>query len=369
VKIPFLNLAAAHRELRDELDAAHRRVLDSGRFILGPEVEQFEAEFAAYCGVEHCVGVGNGLEALRLILEAAGIGRGDEVIVPAQTYIASWLAVTALGAEVVPVDIELTTANIDPSRIEAAITGRTRAILPVHLYSRPAEMAPISAIAKRHGLLVVEDAAQAHGATYQGRKAGALGDAAGFSFYPSKNLGALGDGGAVTTNDGQLADRVRLLRNYGARAKYQHEIRGTNSRLDELQAAYLRVKLTRLDEWNERRRALSREYLAQLSGVAGLDLPLADTEEIRSAWHLFVVRTADRDSLARALAEHDIETLIHYPKPPFLEPPYARGDWSAERFPFAAEQAASVLSLPFGPHLGSAALSQVAHSLGRVLAS
>lgn len=261
MKVPFLNLKAPYLELQQELDAAYRRVMESGWYILGQEVEAFEAEFAAYCGTQYCVGVGNGLEALHLILRAMEIGQEDEVIVPANTYIATWLAVSYAGAIPVPVEPDEKTYNINPEQIEAAITPKTKAILAVHLYGQPANMDLINAIAKRYQLRVIEDAAQAHGARYKGRRVGGLGDAAGFSFYPGKNLGALGDGGAVTTNDCHLANKIRLLRNYGSRVKYFNEMKGFNSRLDELQAAFLRVKLTKLDEWNARRDQIGRAHV------------------------------------------------------------------------------------------------------------
>src|SRR5574340_67007 len=247
--------------------------MEAGQDILGEEVEAFEAEFAAYCGVRHCIGVGNGLEALHLILRACGIGPGDEVIVPANTYIATWLAVSYAGGTPVPVEPDNRTFNLDPDLVEQKITARTRAILPVHLYGQAAEMAPLLEIARRHGLHVIEDAAQAHGARVDGRRAGGLGDAAGWSFYPTKNLGAIGDAGAVTTNDDQLADKIRLLRNYGSRTKYFNEMKGFNSRLAPLQAAMLRVKLQHLEAWNERRRSLAQIYLRALEGAPGLQLP------------------------------------------------------------------------------------------------
>src|SRR5687768_8728860 len=262
--IPFLNMKAPYQELRKELDEVYHRVIASGWYILGEEVESFEREFAAYCGVKHCIGVGNGLEALHLILCAYGIGPGDEVIVPANTYIATWLAVSYAGAQPVPVEPDESTYNLDPDRIEAAITPQTKAILVVHLYGQTAEMDAINTIAHNYGLKVIEDAAQAHGARYRTKRAGSLGDAAGWSFYPGKNLGALGDAGAVTTDDPELAERIRVLRNYGSRAKYVHEVPGINSRLDEMQAAVLRVKLGRLDEWNARRRAIAEVYDAAL---------------------------------------------------------------------------------------------------------
>ncbi len=268
--IPFLDVKATYTELREELDQAYRRVMDSGWFILGNEVTRFEAEFAASCGASQCIGVANGLDALVLILRGYGIGAGDEVIVPSNTYIATWLAVSEAGATPIPVEPDPRTYNLDPARVEAAVTPRTRAILPVHLYGQTADMDPILDIARRRGLKVIEDAAQAQGARYKDRPAGSLGDAAGFSLYPGKNLGAFGDAGAITTSDAELAARIRLLRNYGSRVKYDHEVMGVNSRLDELQSAFLRVKLTRLDAWNARRLAVARLYD---EGLAGLPRP------------------------------------------------------------------------------------------------
>ncbi|MCC6209307.1 MAG: DegT/DnrJ/EryC1/StrS family aminotransferase [Gammaproteobacteria bacterium] len=347
--IPFLDLKAPHAELRDELRAAYERVLDSGWYVLGGEVEGFEREFAAYCGVAHCIGVGNGLDALHLILRAYGIGAGDEVIVPSNTYIATWLAVSHTGAVPVPVEPDERTYNIDPARIEAVITARTRAIIAVHLYGQPADMDAINAIAGKHRLKVVEDAAQSHGALYKGRRAGSLGDAAGFSFYPGKNLGAIGDGGAVTTDDEALAEKIRLLRNYGSRIKYEHEVPGFNSRLDELQAAILRVKLKRLDEWNDRRREVAAEYL-RAPGDARLGLPYSP-DWASPAWHLFVVRARHRDALQNWLSEQGIGTMIHYPVPPHLQPAYASMNIAAGALPIAEAIHREVLSLPMGPHL------------------
>lgn len=356
--VPFLDLAAAHEEIRAELDAAWRRVAASGRYVLGPELEAFEGEFAAYCGARYGVGVGNGLEALHLILRAMGIGTGDEVIVPAMTFIATWLAVSYAGASPVPVDVDPATANLDPARLAAAVTPRTRAVIAVHLYGLPADMDAVAAVARRHGLAVIEDAAQAHGARYKGRRVGGLGDAAGFSFYPAKNLGALGDGGAVVTDDAALAERVRRLRNYGARAKYDHEVRGFNSRLDELQAAFLRVKLARLGEWNARRRRVADRYLEGWRGLDGLVLP-AVPAWAEPVWHLFTVRHPRRDALGEHLARRGIETLVHYPTPPHLAGAYAGGPWRAGDFPAAEGWARQVLSLPMGPHLSDEAVRQV----------
>lgn len=353
MSVPFLDLVAPHVELRDELEAAHRRVLDSGWFLLGAELDAFEHEFAAFCGTRHCVGVGSGLDALTLVLRAWDIGPGDEVIVPAHTYIASWLAVTHAGATPVPVDVEPASASLDPTRLEAALTPRTRAVMPVHLYGQPADADPIRGFARAHGLRVLEDAAQAHGARYRGTRVGALGDAAAFSFYPGKNLGALGDGGAVVTDDDELAARLRLLRNYGSREKYRHEVVGLNSRLDELQAAALRVKLARLEEWNGRRQAVAARYLTELAGLPDLALPEVP-EWADPVWHLFVVRSPERDELQSRLAEQGIATLIHYPVPPHLSEAYGGSGWRRGDFSATERLAAEVLSLPIGPHISTA---------------
>ena len=362
MSVPFLDLGAAYLELKDDLDAAYHRVMDSGWFILGKEVEAFEREFAAYCEAAHCVGVGNGLEALHLILRAYGIGPGDEVIVPANTYIATWLAVSYAGATPIPVEPDARTYNLDPALIEAAITPATRAILPVHLYGQPADMDPIKALASRYGLKVIEDAAQAHGARYHGRRVGGLGDAAGFSFYPGKNLGALGDGGAVVTNDADLAERVRVLRNYGSRVKYHNEVKGFNSRLDELQAALLRVKLPVLDAWNERRRAAAARYL---DGLAGSELGLPYVPKwAEPVWHLFVVRHPQRHALQQRLQQAGIGTMIHYPIPPHLQPAYAELGYGAGAFPISEAIHREVFSLPMGPQLTAAQQGRV---LGRMV--
>jgi dTDP-4-amino-4,6-dideoxygalactose transaminase len=348
-RIPFLDLAAAYAELQGELDAAVGGVMASGQFIIGPEVTAFEEEFAAYCGTRHAIGVGNGLDALRLILLGHGLEPGDEVLVPSNTFIATWLAVTQAGATPVPVEPDPVTHNVTAEAIEAAITPATRAIMPVHLYGHPADMDAIVALGRERGIPVVEDAAQAQGARYRGRRAGGLADAAGFSFYPGKNLGAMGDAGAVTTDDDGLAERVRMLRNYGSAVKYHHDLPGLNSRLDSLQAAVLRVKLRRLDEWNERRRAVAARYLERLAGVEGLVLPVP-TEWAESVWHLFVVRHPQRDALQQRLSDAGVDTIIHYPIPPHLTGAYAAG-FDRGALPVAETLADEVLSLPMGPHL------------------
>ena len=363
MRVAFLDIEAAYRELAAELDDAGRRVMASGWYILGKEVSAFEEEFAAYCGVRHCIGVGNGLDALHLILRALGIGPGDEVIVPSNTYIATWLAVSYAGATPVPVEPDMATFNLDPKLLEAAITPKTRAILPVHLYGQPADMDAINGIARRHGLKVIEDAAQAHGARYRGVRVGNLGDAAGFSFYPGKNLGALGDGGAITTNDDDLAERVRMLRNYGSKVKYRNELAGFNSRLDEIQAALLRVKLARLDEWNDRRRMVAATYHESLAGT-GLVLPFVP-EWAEPVWHLFVVRCPDRDAVTARLDQYGIGWLVHYPIPPHLQGAYRDLDYGEGLFPVAERMAREVLSLPIGPHLAPEQLELVIGSICR----
>jgi dTDP-4-amino-4,6-dideoxygalactose transaminase len=350
VKVPFLDFVAPYDELKAELDEAYFRFMRSAWYILGREVEAFEEEFANYCGAKYCVGVGNGLEALHLVLRAYGIGEGAEVIVPSNTYIATWLAVSYAGATPVPVEPDSRTCNLDPTRIEAALTPRTRAIMPVHLYGQPAEMDPILAIARNRGLKVIEDNAQAQGARYKGRRTGSLGDGAGHSFYPGKNLGAFGDAGAVTTDDAELADRIRTLRNYGSKKKYFNECKGYNSRLDELQAALLRVKLKRLDEWNARRHSVAMRYQAGLAGLSGLTLPFVPSWA-EPVWHLYVVRHATRDLLQQSLNQVGIGTLIHYPVPPHLSGAYADGKWRPGAFPLAEQLAETVLSLPIGPHV------------------
>jgi dTDP-4-amino-4,6-dideoxygalactose transaminase len=339
----------------------------SGWYILGREVEAFEEAFAAYCGSAHCVGVANGLEAMELVLRAWNIGPGDEVIVPSNTYIATWLAVSAVGARPVPVEPDARTCNIDPARIEAAITPRTRALIPVHLYGQCADMVPVMALARKRGLRVLEDAAQAAGASYRGVRAGALGDAAAFSFYPTKNLGAYGDAGAIVASDAALADRVRVLRNYGSRVKYHNEVRGANSRLDEMQAALLRVRLPVLDEWNARRERIARRYLEGLAST-GLTLPCTG-EGCVPNWHLFVVRSSRRDALQSGLEARGVGTMIHYPIPPHLQPAYAELGHARGAFPVSEGIHGQVLSLPMGPHLADTEVDYVIESIEGVLAS
>lgn len=348
MNIPFLDLKAVNLTQAEELRAAFDDVLNSGWYIMGEQLKQFEQEFADYCGAKECIGVANGLDALMLALRALGVGEGDEVIVPSNTFIATWLAVTQVGAIPVPVEPDDATFNIDPARIEAAITPRTRAIMPVHLYGQPADLQPILDIARRHGLKVVEDSAQAHGARYDGKRLGAHGDAVTWSFYPGKNLGALGDGGAVTTNDPAVAEQLRVLRNYGSRVKYRNEVVGFNSRLDELQAAFLRVKLRALEAGNAARKRIAAQYGEGLKDVAGLRLPVvpADCDPV---WHLYVIRHPQRDALARALADQQVATVIHYPIPPHLQGAYASLGMAKGAFPLSETMHEQVLSLPIGP--------------------
>lgn len=347
--IPFLDLSAATAELRPEIDQAVARVLDAGWYIGGPECEAFEQDFAAFTGSKHCVGIGNGLDALVLALRGLGVGTGDEVIVSSNTFIATWLAVTAVGATPVPVEPDAATHNLDPARVEAAITPATRCILPTHLYGQPADLDPLLALARQHGLKLLEDGAQAQGSRYKGRPVGAHGDAVCWSFYPGKNLGALGDAGAVTTDDAALASRIRTLGNYGSQKRYVNEVRGVNSRLDPLQAAVLAVKLRHLDAWNDRRRATAALYLERLAG-RNLMLP-AVPDWADPDWHLFVVRSPDRDRLQARLTEAGVQTLIHYPIPPHRQQAYADAGFGPGSLPIAEQLAAEVLSLPIGPHL------------------
>lgn len=349
MEIPFLDLKAPYEELKKEIDHAYRKIMESGWYILGSEVELFEKDFAKYCGTKYCISVGNGLDALHLILRALGIKKGDEVIVPSNTYIATWLAVTFAGAKPVPVEPDETSYNINPDSIEMAINSRTKAILPVHLYGQTADIDSIIKIAKNYNLKVVEDAAQAHGAMYKGEKSGSLGDAAGFSFYPGKNLGAYGDGGAITTNDHEIAKRVRTLRNYGSEKKYHNKVIGVNSRLDELQAAFLRIKLKKLDEWNSIRKHIANLYLKELNDIKELTLPKV-SNFCDPVWHLFVIRNKNRDKLQKYLSENKIGTIIHYPIPPHKSDAY-RKYFSKVSFPNAEAIAKSVLSIPIGPHL------------------
>jgi dTDP-4-amino-4,6-dideoxygalactose transaminase len=346
--IPFLDLKAINLRQKEQFHEALDRVLDSGWLILGKEVEAFEQEFADYCNAKFCIGVANGLEALHLTLKAWGIGAGDEVIVPSNTYIATWLAVSQTGATPIPVEPNIHSYNLDPTLIERAITSRTKAIIPVHLYGQSADVGPIMDIAKRNNLKVLEDAAQAHGATYQGKKVGGLGDAGAFSFYPGKNLGGLGDGGAITTNDPELAKNLRILRNYGSRMKYQNEVQGYNSRLDELQSAFLLEKLLLLDADNAHRARIANYYCDGLKGLNGLITP-ANVSGGNHVWHLYVVRHPKRNQLQITLADLGIGTMIHYPIPPHLQEAYKCLNLQKGKLPISEKIHDEVLSLPMGP--------------------
>lgn len=361
--VPFLDLKATYAELKTELDLAYQRVMNSGHYLLGKELKAFEEEFAQYCQVKYCVGCGNGLEAIELLLKAYGIGDGDEVIVPSNTYIATWLAVSNVGAKPVPVEPILETYNIDPELIEAAITPKTKAIIPVHLYGQPADMDPIVRIAEKYRLVVIEDAAQAQGALYKDKKVGALGHAAAFSFYPGKNLGAFGDAGAITTNDEKIAHQVNVLRNYGSEKKYFNEVKGINSRVDELQAAFLRVKLRKLDEWNARRTAIAKNYTERLCHQPGMILPTAPIT-VNAVWHLFVIRHPKRDELQKRLSDHGVQTLIHYPLAPHQQQAYV--ELHKLTLQVSEKIHREVLSLPIGPHLSNEQAWRVIQSIEAV---
>lgn len=359
MQIPFLSFGPQHHPIREEVLAAVARVYDSQWYVLGKSVTDFEADYAAFNQTRHAVGLANGLDALHLSLLALGIGAGDEVIVPSNTYIATWLAVSFVGATVVPVEPEAGTYNLDPALLEAAITSRTRAIMPVHLYGQACRMNEIMAIARRHNLYVIEDNAQSQGASCGSQLTGSFGDVNGTSFYPGKNLGALGDAGAITTNDDALAQRVRVLRNYGSQQKYYNEVIGHNSRLDELQAAVLSVKLPHLAEWTRQRQQVAALYDEALKGLGDLVLPTV-AEGCTHVYHLYVVRTQRRSELQQHLQQQGIGTLIHYPVPPHLQQAYAHLNYSAGQFPLAEEMANSVLSLPMWPGMGEAEVAQVA---------
>jgi dTDP-4-amino-4,6-dideoxygalactose transaminase len=360
-EVPFVDLGAQYAGIEAEVNQAISQVLRRNDFVLGQAVEAFEDDFAAYCGVSQAVGMDSGLSALELLLRAYGIGPGDEVITQANTFIATALAISSVGATPVLVDMEADTYMIDLDQVLAAITPRTKAIMPVHLYGQPAEMDAIMAIANRHGLVVIEDACQAHGAYYRGRRAGALGHAAAFSFYPAKNLGAYGDGGIAVTNDPQVAQTLRLLRNYGSVKKYHHEICGYNRRLDTLHAAVLSVKLRYLDEWNAARRARAAQYTRLLQGTAVVCPPqISHTEPV---YHLYVIRTAQRDALQAQLREWGIATVIHYPIPIHLQPAYQSLGLPAGSFPVAEQAAQEILSLPMYAELSPAAVEYVVEGI------
>ncbi len=361
MRVPFLDLARHVAVLRAELDEAIDRTLRGGRFVLGEEVRLFEQEFAAYCGAEHAVGVANGTDAITIALQAVGVGPGDEVVTVANTCVPTIVGIEAAGARPVLVDVDPATCTIDPSLLEAALTPRTRAIVPVHLYGQCADLDPVLALARERGLRVVEDCAQAHGAELVGRRAGSLGDAAAFSFYPTKNLGALGDGGAVVTRDHQTAERARLLRNYGERERFEHVLRGRNSRIDALQAAILRAKLPHLETWNERRREIAAVYREGLAG-SGVRPP-AEGPRRRHVYHLYVVRTPDRDAFRAALAQRGIETAVHYPTPVHLQPAYIDLRPQDRKLPVSEQLATEIVSLPLHPDLSDEEVAYVAEVL------
>ena len=368
--IKFLDLLKVNERFRAEMDAATKRILDSGWYLLGKECEAFEAEFAAYCGVKYAIGCANGLDALKLVIKAMGIGPGDEVIAPANTYIASLIAISANGAVPVLVEPDINTYLIDPAKIEEKITPRTKAIMVVHLYGRACEMGAIGVIAERHGLKVIEDCAQAHGACRggrdsTGRRVGSLGDAAGFSFYPGKNLGCLGDGGAVTTNDDELAKKVRALRNYGSDVKYHFPYRGTNSRLDEIQAAWLRVKLRHLDADNARRAEIAVRYCREITNPL-VTVPVPQNQTIKQSnnqtilanvWHVFPVRVERRDAFQAYLTEKGIQTVIHYPIPPHRQPAYT--EWHGLSLPITEKIHETIISLPISPVMTESEVGEV----------
>ncbi|MFS8085345.1 MAG: DegT/DnrJ/EryC1/StrS family aminotransferase [Acidobacteriota bacterium] len=359
--IPFVDLKAQYQSIKPEIDAAIARVVESASFILGPEVESFEQAFAQYVGVRFCVGVNSGTAALQLALLASGLGAGDEVILPANTFFATAEAVSTAGARPVLVDSDRASYTIDVSKIEAAINSRTRAIIPVHLYGQPADLDPIFEIAKRHNLLVIEDAAQAHGAEYKARRVGALGHTGCFSFYPGKNLGAYGEAGALVTNDEEVARRARLLRDHGSDQKYRHVVVGYNFRLEAIQAAVLGAKLSHLDAWNDLRRAHAARYLDLLKD-SDLGLP-EEAGYARHVYHIFVVQSADRDELQKRLAAADVQTGIHYPIPIHLQPAYASLGYRIGDFPETEAQSRRVLSLPMFAELTEEQIKTVAHAV------
>lgn len=364
-KVKFLDFFGLHTPIKADLIKAFSDVLDSNWFVMGSQLEAFEKEYAEWNGVNHCIGVSNGLDAIILSLRALGIGPGDEVIVPSNTYIATALAVTNVGATPVFVEPRYETANINPDLITPAITSKTKAIIPVHLYGQACEMQAIMDIAERHGLYVIEDNAQAHGAKYNGKKTGSWGHINATSFYPGKNLGALGDGGAVTTNNSELADKVRVLRNYGSRVKYENEVIGYNNRLDELQAAFLRVKLRKLDEWTEERNQIANSYIKGLKDVEGIGL--FDTAQgATSAYHLFVIKTASRDKLQKYLAEQGIGTMIHYPIPPHLQECYQHLGYKNGDFPVAEQLSNGTLSIPLFIGISMEEISKVCQRIKEI---
>lgn len=361
MKLPFLDMKAPYQELKRELDEAYFRFMESGYYVLGPEVEEFEKKFAEYTGTEFCIGVSNGLDAIHLALESGGVLAGDEVIVPANTYIATWLAVTHIGAKVVPVEPDPSSYNIDVSRIEEKITSKTKAIIAVHLYGNPANMNAVNELGRKYNLLIVEDNAQSQGAIYNGKKTGNLSNVAATSLYPAKNLGAFGEAGCITTNDSQIAEKVKVLRNYGSKVKYHNECIGYNKRIDALQSALLTIKLRKLDEWNERRRKIAERYKNEIKkGI----LPSADING--SVWHQFVIKMEDRNLIQKKLLNDGIPTMIHYPIPPHLSNAYSYLGYKIGDFPITESMADSFLSLPIGPHMTYEQCDMVIESINRL---
>lgn len=357
--IPFLDLKSLNLRHKKEIHLAIERVLERGWFLLGDELSRFEDAFSSYCGTGRCIGVGSGLDAIYLALKAWGIGPGDEVIVPSNTYIATWLAVSQTGATPIPVEPDLRTYNINPELIEEKISPKVKAIIVVHLYGQPCEMDPILSIAAQHNIKVLEDAAQAHGAIYKGKRVGSLGDAAAFSFYPGKNLGALGDAGAVTTNDESLANQISVLRNYGSRTKYVNDVKGFNSRLDEIQAAILWEKLKYLDSDNNHRRRVADRYYENLKDCTELGLPYS-ISCADPVWHLYVIRYARRDILMRQLRERNIDTMIHYPKPPHKQDAYSEMNAA---FPLSERLHQEVISLPMSPVIDQSTVDYISETI------
>lgn len=361
--IPFLDLKQINLQHKNEIEEAMKRVLESGWYVLGKEVTEFEEKFAAYCGTKYAVGVANGLDALILILRAYGIRQGDEVIVPANTYIASILAISANGATPILVEPQVETFNINPQQIEEKISSKTKAIMAVHLCGQAANMDAINKIAKKYNLKVIEDAAQAHGAIYNEKRTGNLGDAAGFSFYPGKNLGALGDGGAITTNDSVLVEKIRALRNYGSHVKYENLFKGMNSRLDELQAAILNIKLDHLDKQNEHRRQVAEYYLNNIKNPK-IELPVVDNGDRKShVWHLFIIKTENRARLQQFLQENGVQTMIHYPIPPHKQEAYQ--EWRDVSYPITENIHEQVLSLPISPVISMEEVEKVVEKINQ----
>ncbi len=376
-KIPFYDIGESYQELKSEIDSAVAKVLSSGWYILGKEVASFEEEFAEFIGTKYCVGTSNGLDALFLVLKAWGIGEGDEVIVPSNTYIATWLAVSYAGAKPIPVEPDIRTFNIDPALIEEKITKRTKAIIPVHLYGMPADMDPIMDLAEKYDLKVLEDSAQAHSAVYGNKKCGSLGTASAFSFYPGKNLGAFGDGGAITTNDRDLAEKVRCLSNYGSKIKYYNEYEGYNCRLDEIQAAILRAKLPYLDEWNRKRHLVAKEYYKIDNPKINLPYQGLQRENLQDdkicfvqpysgiksipCWHQYVIMSEKRNDLQKYLNSLDIETMIHYPVPPHKQKAYSM--MNNLSFPLAEQIAKQCLSLPINPFISNINLQYIINKI------